>query len=76
MPTFWVGLLLIMTFAVELGWLPAGGRGADRQLLRHEWSVLTLDGWSYCILPAFNLALFKLGMLIRLARAGTREVMS
>lgn len=75
-PTFWVGLLLIMTFAVELGWLPSGGRGPVSNILGLNLSIGSLEGWSYIILPAFNLALFKLGLLIRLTRAGTTEVMS
>jgi peptide/nickel transport system permease protein len=74
-PTFWVGLVLIFAFAVTLGWLPAGGRGATVTLLGVEWSFLTLNGWAHLFLPALNLALFKLAMMIRLARAGTREVM-
>jgi peptide/nickel transport system permease protein len=74
-PTFWVGLVLIFTFAVSLGWLPAGGRGDTVIIGGIAWSFLTLDGLSHLLLPALNLALFKLAMLIRLARAGTREVM-
>ncbi len=74
-PTFWVGLLLIFTFAVTLGWLPAGGRGEMRTLFGVEWSFVTPDGLRHLFLPALNLALFKLAMMIRLARAGTREVM-
>ena len=74
-PTFWVGLVLIFTFAVSLGWLPAGGRGETVTIGGIAWSFLTLDGLSHLLLPALNLALFKLAMLIRLARAGTREVM-
>ena len=74
-PTFWVGLVLIFTFAVSLGWLPAGGRGETAVVGGIAWSFLTLDGLSHLLLPALNLALFKLAMLIRLARAGTREVM-
>lgn len=74
-PTFWVGLILILTFAVSLGWLPAGGRGATVSVWGVDWSFLTLDGLSHIVLPAVNLALFKLAMMIRLARAGTREVM-
>jgi peptide/nickel transport system permease protein len=74
-PTFWIGLILILFFAVHLGWLPAGSRGATRPFLGIEWSVLMLDGWKHLILPALNLSLFKLAMMIRLARAGTREIM-
>ncbi len=74
-PTFWVGLILILTFAVELGWLPSGGRGDTAELFGTAWSFLTLNGWSHLLLPAINLALFKLAIMIRLARAGTREIM-
>lgn len=74
-PTFWVGLILILTFAVALGWLPAGGRGPVVQLFGIGWSVFSFEGLSHLVLPAVNLALFKLAMMIRLARAGTREVM-
>jgi peptide/nickel transport system permease protein len=74
-PTFWVGLVLILTFAVALGWLPAGGRGDTAMLFGVPWSFLTLDGLHHLFLPALNLSLFKLALMIRLARAGTREVM-
>ncbi|MDT8344536.1 MAG: ABC transporter permease [Thermohalobaculum sp.] len=74
-PSFWVGLILILTFAVSLGWLPAGGRGETLSVLGIEWSFLTRDGLGHIVLPAVNLALFKLAMMIRLARAGTREIM-
>lgn len=74
-PTFWVGLILILTFAVSLGWLPAGGRGETATLFGVEWSFVTVNGLSHLLLPATNLALFKLAMMIRLARAGTREIM-
>ncbi len=73
LPTFWVGLLLILTFAVWLGWLPAYGRGETRSLFGLELSVLTLDGLKHIVLPATNLALFKLALMIRLTRAGVRE---
>jgi len=74
-PTFWIGLILILTFAVNLGWLPSGGRGDTVEVFGVPWSIFTLDGWSHLLLPAVNLALFKLAIMIRLARAGTREVM-
>jgi peptide/nickel transport system permease protein len=63
LPTFWVGLMLIMVFAVMLGWLPSTGRD----------DFLTWDGLRHLALPAFNLALFKMALVTRLARAGTRE---
>ncbi len=74
-PTFWVGILLIFGFAVQLGVLPAGGRGATASLFGVEWSFLTLDGLRHLFLPALNLSLFKFAMMVRLARAGTREIM-
>jgi peptide/nickel transport system permease protein len=75
LPTFWVGLVLIMIFAVYLGWLPSTGRGATVRILGLDTSLLTLDGWRHLLLPALNLALFKMALVIRLTRAGTREVM-
>lgn len=74
-PTFWIGLVLIMTFAVELQVLPAGGRGATASLFGVQWSFLTGNGLTHLLLPAANLAFFKLALMTRLARAGTREVM-
>jgi peptide/nickel transport system permease protein len=74
-PTFWVGLILILTFAVNLGWLPAGSRGPTVEVFGIGWSFLTLEGLRFMLLPALNLSLFKLALMIRLARAGTREVM-
>ena len=75
LPTFWVGLMLIMLFSVSLDWLPASGRGATVDVLGVKLSILTLDGWRHLLLPALNLALFKLALIIRLVRAGTREAL-
>jgi peptide/nickel transport system permease protein len=75
LPTFWVGLMLIMVFSVQLGWLPTTGRGATVDVLGIPLSFLTTDGIRHLILPATNLALFELSLLIRLTRAGTREAM-
>lgn len=75
LPTFWVGIMMIMLFAVVLGWLPSTGRGPTQSFLGLQVSFLSMEGWSHLILPAVNLALFKLSLVIRLARAGTREVM-
>jgi peptide/nickel transport system permease protein len=74
LPNFWQGMLLILIFAVMLGWLPAGGRGETVEVFGIELSILTLDGLEHLILPALNLALFKMSLVIRLARANTREV--
>ncbi len=74
LPTFWVGLMMIMVFAVILGWLPSTGRGETVTLAGIQVSFLTWDGWRHLFLPALNLALFKMSLVIRLARAGTREV--
>src|SRR5690349_14762928 len=75
LPTFWVGLLLIMVFSVWLGWLPPTGRGTTVHVLGLDVSFLTLDGLRHLAMPAFNLALLNLSLLIRLTRAGTREAM-
>lgn len=74
LPTFWVGLLLIMIFAVMLGWLPSTGRGDTTTILGIETSLHTAKGWSHIFLPALNLALLKISLVIRLTRAGVREV--
>jgi peptide/nickel transport system permease protein len=74
-PTFWIGMLLIMGFAVHLGWLPSGGRGDVGTFLGIPTSLATANGWSHVILPALNLSLFKMGLMIRLARAGMVEAM-
>jgi peptide/nickel transport system permease protein len=73
LPTFWVGLVLIMVFSVQLGWLPPNGRGETVSLAGVQVSFLTLDGLKHLAMPAINLALFKLSLLIRLTRASTRE---
>src|SRR5262249_55915484 len=76
LPTFWVGLMLIMVFSVMLGWLPSSGRGPTTLLFGIvPVSFLSAEGWRHLIMPATNLALFKLALLIRLAPAGTREAL-
>ena len=75
LPTFWVGLMLIMVFAVMLGWLPSTGRGETATYFGITSSLFTLDGLSHLILPAFNLALLKISLVIRLTRAGAREAL-
>ena len=74
LPTFWVGIMMIVLFAVVLGWLPSTGRGDVGSVLGISTSLVSWDGFSHILLPAVNLALFKLSLVIRLARAGAREV--
>jgi len=74
-PNFWLGLMLILLFAVELKILPAGGRGETRSLLGIQWSFLTLDGLAHLILPALTLGIYKASLVARLAYTGTREVL-
>jgi peptide/nickel transport system permease protein len=75
LPAFWTGLMMILLFSVKLGWLPSSGRGATRAVLGIDTSFLTLDGWRHLLLPGINLALFNLSMVLRLVRAGVREVL-
>lgn len=75
LPTFWVGLMLIMLFAVNLGWLPAGGRGETVEFMGVPVSFLTKDGLQHLLLPALNLSLFKASLILRLTRAGVQEVL-
>jgi peptide/nickel transport system permease protein len=75
LPSFWVGLMLIMVFAVELGVLPASGRGETVAVYGVGWSFLTLGGLRHLFLPAINLSLFNISLVLRLARAGVRETM-
>ncbi len=75
LPTFWVGLMLIMVFSVYLGWLPSNGRGPTTDLFGIPVSFLSWDGIRHLVMPATNLALFNLALVIRLTRAGTREAL-
>ena len=74
-PTFWAGLMLIMVFGVQLGWLPTSGRGDTVAVFGIEWSFLTLDGLRHLFLPALNLSLFQIALVLRLTAAGVRETM-
>ncbi len=75
LPSFWVGLMMIMLFSVWLGWLPPSGRGATVDVLGVPLSILTWDGLRHLLMPATNLALFNLAMVTRLARAGTQDAL-
>ncbi|WP_332700336.1 ABC transporter permease [Bosea sp. (in: a-proteobacteria)] len=76
LPSFWKGMMLILLFAVLLGWLPTAGRGETVSVLGIETSLLTLDGLKHIALPALNLAVPNLALIIRLVAAGTAETMT
>ena len=75
-PTFLIGILLIMLFSVYVGLLPAFGRGETVQLGFWRTGLLTASGLKHLILPALTLAMYQLAVLLRLTRAGMREVMT
>ena len=75
-PTFLMGIVLIMLFSVYLEILPAFGRGETIQLGKWRTGLLTFDGLKHVLLPAMTLAMYQLAVLLRLTRAGMREVMT
>jgi peptide/nickel transport system permease protein len=75
LPTFLIGILFILIFAVSLGWLPSYGRGDTVQLGWWSTGLLTLDGWLHLILPACTLALFQMTLVMRLVRSEMLEVL-
>jgi len=75
LPTFLIGILLILVFAVQLGWLPSYGRG---DVIKVGWwssGLLTPTGWKHLILPSITLALFQLALIMRLVRSEMLEVL-
>ena len=69
LPTFLIGILLILVFSVGLGWFPSFGRG---EVVQYGWwrsGLFTLDGWHHLVLPAITLAVFQLALIMRLVRA-------
>lgn len=75
LPSFWVGILMIFFFAVELRIFPSSGRGQTARLFGIQWGFLTKDGLMHLVMPAITLALGTLAMLVRLIRAQMMEVM-
>ena len=75
LPTFLIGILLILIFAVVLGWLPSFGRGDTVQVGWWSTGLLTRDGWSHLVLPAITLALFQMTLIMRLVRSEMLEVL-
>lgn len=75
LPTFLIGILLILIFSVLLGWMPSFGRGETVQLGWWSSGLFTRDGWMHMILPAITLAIFQLALIMRLVRAEMLEVL-
>lgn len=75
LPTFVIGILMILVFGVWLGWLPTFGRGGVVDIGGWHTSLLTPKGWSHIIMPAVTLALFQLTLIMRLVRAEMLEVL-
>ena len=75
LPTFLIGILLILIFAVWLGWLPSFGRGEVVQLWGWSSGLLTIDGLKHLALPALTLSFFQLTLILRLVRAEMLEVL-
>jgi len=75
LPTFLIGILLILLFAVVLNWLPSFGRGEVVSLGGWTTGLLTLDGWRHLVLPAITLSIFQLALIMRLVRAEMLEVL-
>lgn len=75
-PAFWLSLLLILAFSVNLGWLPSSGRGPVGSVLGIQTSLATWEGLSHLLLPALTLAFANTAIVVRLTEAGTREVIA
>lgn len=75
LPTFLIGILLILVFAVHLGWFPSFGRGDVVALGWWSTGLLTTKGWIHITLPAITLAIFQLTLIMRLVRAEMLEVL-
>ncbi|MGH8856794.1 MAG: ABC transporter permease [Polaromonas sp.] len=75
LPTFLIGILLILVFSVTLGWFPSFGRGDVVQLGWWSSGLLTAKGWHHIIMPAVTLAIFQLTLIMRLVRAEMLEVL-
>ncbi len=75
LPTFLIGILMILVFAVWLGWFPSFGRGPTTQIGWWSTGLLTAKGWHHILLPAVTLAIFQLTLIMRLVRAEMLEVL-
>ena len=75
LPTFLIGILLILVFSVMLGWFPSFGRGDAIRLGWWSTGLLTAKGWHHIALPALTLAIFQLTLIMRLVRTEMLEVL-
>ncbi len=75
LPTFLIGILLILIFAVMLGWLPSFGRGDVVKFGFWSTGFLTVSGWKAIILPSITLGLFQMTLIMRLVRSEMLEVL-
>ncbi len=75
LPTFLIGILLILVFSVTLEWLPSFGRGEVVAIGPWTTGLLTVDGWQHLVLPAVTLSVFQLALILRLVRAEMLEVL-
>ena len=75
LPTFLIGILLILLFAVVLGWFPSFGRGDTVKFGAWTSGLFTTDGWHHIVLPAVTLAVFQLALIMRLVRSEMLEVL-
>ena len=75
LPTFLIGILLILVMSVQLGWLPSYGRGEVTYFGWWSSGLFSVDGWKHLILPAITLSLFQLTLILRLVRSEMLEVL-
>jgi peptide/nickel transport system permease protein len=75
LPTFLIGILLILVFSVSLGWLPSYGRGDTVKIGWWTSGLFTVSGWQHLILPAITLSLFQVALVLRLVRSEMLEVL-
>ena len=75
LPTFLIGILLILLFAVTLKVLPSFGRGDTVAIGAWTTGLLTAEGWRHLVLPAVTLSIFQLTLIMRLVRAEMLEVL-
>ncbi|AQS52131.1 MAG TPA: ABC transporter permease [Paenalcaligenes hominis] len=76
LPNFWQGMVFILLFAVWLGWLPASGRGPTVEFLGMRLSIFSPEGWRHIALPAVNLAIANIALVLRMTASGVSEAQS